>query len=106
MHSVIIELTDQQEEARAGFRAFVNEEVVPRADQFDREELIPPELVQKFVQQGYLGAILPRPFGGDDMDMLTFGLLCEEVGRGCSSLRSLLTVHSMVAWAILRWGSK
>lgn len=103
---MIIELTNQQEEARAGFRAFVNQEVVPRADQFDREELIPRELVQKFARQRYLGAILPLPFGGDEMDMLTFGLLCEEVGRGCSSLRSLLTVHTMVAWAILRWGSK
>ena len=40
------------------------------------------------------------------MDMLTFGLLNEEFGRGCSSLRSLLTVHSMVTYAIQRWGSR
>jgi alkylation response protein AidB-like acyl-CoA dehydrogenase len=37
--------------------------------------------------------------------MISFGLLHEEVGRGCSSLRSLLTVHSMVSYAVLRWGS-
>ena len=40
------------------------------------------------------------------MDMITFGILNEEVGRGCSSLRSLLTVHSMVTHALLKWGSK
>jgi alkylation response protein AidB-like acyl-CoA dehydrogenase len=40
------------------------------------------------------------------MDMITFGLLHEEMGRGCSSIRSLLTVHSMVTHALLRWGSK
>jgi glutaryl-CoA dehydrogenase (non-decarboxylating) len=40
------------------------------------------------------------------MDMITFGLLNEEFGKGCSSLRSLITVHSMVASAILRWGDK
>jgi alkylation response protein AidB-like acyl-CoA dehydrogenase len=38
--------------------------------------------------------------------MITYGLLTEEIGRGCSSVRSLLTVHDMVAHAILRWGSR
>src|SRR5438105_1920162 len=99
----MIELTARQEEARIGFRAFVDQEVVPQADHYDRLEQFPSELLQSFARQRYLGGILPPQFGGDDMDMLTFGLLCEEVGRGCSSLRSLLTVHSMVAWTILRW---
>ncbi len=40
------------------------------------------------------------------MDMVTFGLLNEELGRGCSSLRSLLTVHSMVIQAVQRWGRR
>ena len=38
--------------------------------------------------------------------MITYGLLTEEIGRGCSSVRSLLTVHDMVAHAIQRWGSR
>ncbi len=38
--------------------------------------------------------------------MITFGILNEEFGRGCSSLRSLLTVHSMVTYAIQRWGDR
>ena len=37
--------------------------------------------------------------------MITYGLLTEEIGKGCSSVRSLLTVHDMVAHAIKRWGS-
>jgi glutaryl-CoA dehydrogenase (non-decarboxylating) len=57
-------------------------------------------------QQGYLGAVLPKEVGGAGMDMITFGLLNEEIARGCSSLRSLLTVHSMVARTLLKWGSK
>jgi alkylation response protein AidB-like acyl-CoA dehydrogenase len=56
-------------------------------------------------EAGYLGALIPKQWHGGEMDMITFGLLNEELGRGCSSLRSLLTVHSMVAHAILRWGS-
>ena len=39
------------------------------------------------------------------MDPLTWGLLCEEFGRGSASLLSLLTVHSMVITALIKWGS-
>ena len=40
------------------------------------------------------------------LDMITYGLLTEEIGRACSSVRTLLTVHDMVAHAIARWGSQ
>lgn len=101
-----IELTAQQKDDRAKFRAFVDREIVPYANYYDNEECTPPELIKKFARQGYLGAILPKEFGGESMDLITYGLLNEEVGRGCSSLRSLLTVHSMVAYALSKWGSK
>ena len=38
--------------------------------------------------------------------MISFALLNEEIGKGCSSVRSLITVHSMVQYAILKWGSE
>jgi glutaryl-CoA dehydrogenase (non-decarboxylating) len=101
-----IALTPQQSSQQSAFRAFVQTEIIPYADRFDQEEMTPPELIQKIAQQGYLGALAPVESGGMGMDMITFGLLNEEFGRGCSSLRSLLTVHSMVTYAILRWGNK
>lgn len=100
-----IELTPQQKEDRAAFRAFVDEAIALYANQWDREERTPPELIQKLAHKGYLGALLPKDSGGSGMDAITYGLLSEEIGRGCSSLRSLLTVHSMVAHALLKWGS-
>ena len=48
---------------------------------------------------------MPVSVGGAGADMVTLGELHEEVGRGCSSLRSLLTVHAMVSTALHRWGS-
>jgi glutaryl-CoA dehydrogenase (non-decarboxylating) len=96
----------RQHSEQAEFRAFVDEAIVPVADRYDREERMPPEMVKRLAQRGYLGAVLPRESGGKGMDMITFGLLNEEIGRGCSSLRSLLTVQSMVGRALLRWGSK
>ncbi|HLG63732.1 MAG TPA: acyl-CoA dehydrogenase family protein [Ktedonosporobacter sp.] len=100
-----IELTPQQKQDQAAFKAFVQEEIVPRANRYDQEESTPPDLIEKVARMGYLGALAPREYEGSGMDMITFGLLAEELGRGCSSIRSLLTVHSMVIHAILRWGS-
>jgi glutaryl-CoA dehydrogenase (non-decarboxylating) len=99
-----IELTPQQQQAQAAFRSFVDSEVAPFANQFDQEERIPSELISKLAQEKYLGAVIAPESGGGGMDMLTFGLLNEQVGRGCSSVRSLLTVQNMVASAIMRWG--
>ena len=101
-----LELSAQQKIYQSEFRTFVNEEIFPRASECDRNEFTPPEIIKKLAQHGFLGAILPEAFGGQAMDMITYGILNEEVGRGCSSVRSLLTVHNMVAHALCKWGSK
>ena len=49
---------------------------------------------------------MPRAHGGGGCDAVTLGLLAGELGRACSSVRSLLTVHTMVAHAIARWGGR
>jgi len=103
---VRIELTDKQKENRSAFRKFVDEAVIPHAAEYDRQERMPAEDIRRIARRGHLGAVLPEAVGGAGMDMISFSLLNEELGRGCSSLRSLLTVHSMVAVAIQRWGSK
>ena len=101
-----IELTPQQKSDQAAFRTFVQEEIIPEANRYDQEEYTSTELINKVAQQGYLGSLVAEESGGTAMDMITFGLLHEEMGRGCSSIRSLLTVHSMITHALLRWGSK
>jgi glutaryl-CoA dehydrogenase (non-decarboxylating) len=103
---VKLELTPEQRAARAEFRAFAAEEIAPHADRWDREEAIPPELVARLRERGYLGSNVSREHGGPGRDMITYGLLTEEIARACSSVRSLLTVHDMVAHALHRWGSR
>src|SRR5436853_3489778 len=100
-----LELTSLQKEYQAEFRRFADEKIMPRVDLYDREERIPAELLDEVADKRYFGALLPRGKGGLGLDMITFGLLSEEIGRGCSSLRSLLTVHSMVTFAIAKWGT-
>ncbi|MEL6442306.1 MAG: acyl-CoA dehydrogenase family protein [Cyanobacteria bacterium J06621_8] len=100
------ELSAQQKNAQAEFKAFVDQKICPDAGEWDRQEFTPPEIIQQLAKRGFLGAILPLEYGGQGMDLITYGILNEEVGRGCSSVRSLLTVHNMVSQALFRWGSK
>ena len=101
-----IELSAQQKNAKTEFRAFVNQEILPNAGNWDKQEFTPPQLIKKIAESGFLGAILPQEYGGKGMDMVTYGILNEEIGRGCSSVRSLLTVHNMVSQALYKWGNK
>lgn len=101
-----LELTEKQKEDQAYFWAFVDEYITPNADQYDRDEALPPVLIQKLAQRRYLVATLPEEVGGMNMDMMTYGLLTEEIGRGCASVRNLVAVQGMVAHAILKWGNR
>jgi alkylation response protein AidB-like acyl-CoA dehydrogenase len=102
---VKLELTAEQRAARAEARAFAAAEIAPHAGRWDREAAIPAALVDKLRERGFLGALIAPEHGGRGLDMITYGLLTEEIGRGCSSVRSLLTVHDMVAHAIGRFGT-
>ncbi|MBP2657125.1 MAG: anaB 1 [Firmicutes bacterium] len=99
-------MTALQKELQKEFEKFVDKEIIPYADQFDEQGEIPRDMIGRFAQQGYLGAMIPEKYQGAGMDPVTFGLLCEEIGRGSISLLSLLTVHGMVAQAIEKWGSE
>jgi glutaryl-CoA dehydrogenase (non-decarboxylating) len=101
-----MELTFEQQRLRTAFREFADAHIVPHANAWDRAECMPAEMVRQLATKGYLGAVLPADRGGAGFNMVEFGLLNEELGRGCSSLRSLLTVHSMAALTILRWGTE
>jgi len=98
-------LTSQHEDSRLGFREFAEKEIKPFANDFDRQQHLPTDLIRKLADQKFLGASLPAQWGGSDLDAISYGLLHEEIGKACSSVRSLLTVHHMVAHAILRWGT-
>lgn len=101
-----IELTPEQTKLQSEVRAFVDSEIIPQAEKSDREEMISTDVIKKMAARGYLGSMLTKEYGGLGMDMISIGILNEEIGRGCSSVRSLLTVHGMVGLAILRWGTQ
>jgi butyryl-CoA dehydrogenase len=101
------ELTDEQRLIRETARDFADREIVPRARENDRNEHFDTELVQKIADMGFLGAIVPEEYGGRDVDYRTYALIVEEIGRGCSAMRTVVSVvTSLVCSSLVRWGSE
>jgi alkylation response protein AidB-like acyl-CoA dehydrogenase len=104
---VDFELNDEQRLVRETAREFTDNEIIPRARDNDRNAHFDLELVGKIAAQGYLGAIVPQEYGGAGLDYLTYGLIVEQVGRGDSSMRTVVSVQtSLVCSAILKWGNE
>jgi butyryl-CoA dehydrogenase len=101
------DLTDEQELIRSTAREFTDREIVEQAKQNARNHHFDLEIVKKIADQGYLGAIVPREYGGAGLDYISYGLVVEEIGRGCSSVRTVISVQtSLVCSAILKWGTE
>src|SRR5690348_8525846 len=101
------ELSDEQRLIRETARAFTDNEIIEQARENDRNEHFDLDLVGKMAKQGYLGAIVPREYGGAGLDYLTYGLIVEEIGRGDSAMRTVVSVQtSLVCSSILRWGTE
>ncbi len=65
------DLTDEQELIRDAARTFAGREVAHRARENDRNHHFDTELVKMIADQGYLGAIVPREYGGAGLDYVT-----------------------------------
>ena len=101
------ELTDEQRLIRDTAREFTDGEIVPRARDNDRNEHFDTDLVKKIADMGFLGAIVPEEYGGRGVDYRTYALITEEIGRGCSAMRTVVSVQtSLVCSTLARWGNE
>lgn len=87
------------------YREFAEQYIAPHAAEQDRLLRFDPSVVPALATEGYLAPFLAAEWGGAGMSWVDYGVLHDEVGRACSSVRSLLTVHGMVAYTVMRWGS-
>jgi butyryl-CoA dehydrogenase len=100
-------LTDEQRHVQETARDFTNNEVIERSNENARNHHFDHELAQKIADQGYLGAIVPAEYGGAGLDYVTYGLVVQEVGRGDSAMRTVISVQtSLVCSSILRFGTE
>src|ERR671910_2615143 len=102
-----LELTDEQRLSQETAREFVDREIAPRARDNDRAARFDRELARKIGDMGYLGAPVVEEYGGRGLDYVSYGLIVEQVGRGDSSARTVVSVQtSLVCGSIERWGTE
>ncbi len=91
---VDFELTREQQMIRKTAREFVAKHVDPHVEEWEKTGEIPDEVVLEAGKLGLLGAPISEAYGGSGLDDLTYAMMTEEVGRGCSSLRTTFSVNT------------
>ncbi|MCA1812375.1 MAG: acyl-CoA dehydrogenase family protein [Halobacteriales archaeon] len=100
-------ITPEQEMIRRTAREFVEKEVRPFVEEWEEVGEIPERVVKRMGELGLLGAPIPEEYGGSGLDALTYAMITEEMGRGCSSLRTTISVNtSLCGLTILRHGTE
>jgi len=101
------DLTEDQRLVRQTVRRFAEAEILPHVERFEREERYPSELIAKLPALGLLGPMIPEEFGGSYTDVVTYGVICEELARVDWVIASVVSVaNSLVAGSLLRFGTK
>ncbi|AWH39144.1 acyl-CoA dehydrogenase [Stenotrophomonas sp. ZAC14D1_NAIMI4_6] len=100
-------LSEEERAVQDSVARFTNERVLPIiGDAFDQARF-PEELVPEVAALGLLGATLPAEYGGGDLGAVSYGLICQELERGDSGLRSFVSVQSSLCmYPIYAYGSE
>jgi len=100
-------LTEEHLQARKMVRDFVQKEVTPTIREWDRKQEMNPATLPRMAELGILGICIPVRYGGQGFDYLTLGLVCEELERGDTTLRVVMSVHmGLNSLALLQWGTE
>ncbi|MBT2403808.1 MULTISPECIES: acyl-CoA dehydrogenase family protein [unclassified Streptomyces] len=102
-----LELSEEQTAVRRLARAFTEREITPYAAEWDRAESVDRSIVKKLGDLGFLGLTVPEEYGGSGGDHLAYVLVTEELGRGDSAVRGIVSVSlGLVAKTIAAWGTE
>jgi alkylation response protein AidB-like acyl-CoA dehydrogenase len=100
-------LSDEQLLIRDTARAFCDAEISPHAAEWDREEAIDRSIVGKLAELGFLSAALPEEHGGMGLEMVSYALVVEEIGRADSNVRGIVSVsNGLYGKSVARWGTE
>jgi alkylation response protein AidB-like acyl-CoA dehydrogenase len=100
-------LTAEQQAARELAAEFVDREIVPHAAAWDRREQVDTGVVKQLGDLGFLGLTIPEEYGGSGGDHIAYCLVLEELGRGDSAVRGMVSVSlGLVGKSIAGYGSE
>lgn len=87
-------LKKEHEMARALFKEFAEKEVKPLAQEVDETEEFPRATTEKMAKQGFLGISIPRQYGGQGCDSLTYAMCVEELSKVCATTGVIVSAHT------------
>lgn len=94
-------LSEEQQAVRDNFARFINEQVVPRADEIDQAHEFPMDPFRQLGELGLFGMRYPAEVGGADMDLVSFCLALAEIARGSMSLAGCAAMQSLMGTRFL-----
>ena len=87
-------LRKEHEMARALFKEFAEKEVKPLAQEVDETEEFPRVTVEKMAKNGFLGIPVPKEYGGQGCDPLTYAMCVEELSKVCGTTGVIVSAHT------------
>ncbi|MCI6629275.1 MAG: acyl-CoA dehydrogenase [Lachnospiraceae bacterium] len=100
-------LSKKHEMARQLFKDFAENEVKPLAQEVDETESFPRATVEKMAKYGFLGIPVPKEYGGQGCDILTYAMCVEELSKVCGTTGVIVSAHtSLCIDPILTYGTE
>jgi len=91
---------------REKVREFVQKEIIPKVDQIERENVYPRDIIRKLGEEGFLGILHPKEYGGTNRGLIYEVILAEEISAVCPSLdMSRMSSATLYAMPINRFGT-
>jgi alkylation response protein AidB-like acyl-CoA dehydrogenase len=99
-------LTEDQTEILKAVRQFVDEQIIPVAQELEHADEYPTEIVEGLKELGVFGLTIPEEFGGLGESLLTYALVVEEIARGWMSVSGVINTHFIVAYMLIQHGTE
>jgi glutaryl-CoA dehydrogenase (non-decarboxylating) len=102
-----LDLTDEQLAIQETVREFVDRRIIPVAQENDINHHLDMGIIEGMAELGLLGPVIPTEYGGSGLDYVSEALICEEIERGESAFRTLISVHvGLNSLSLLKFGSE
>jgi alkylation response protein AidB-like acyl-CoA dehydrogenase len=99
-------LTEEQGDLLSLVRAFVDEQIIPVAQELEHADEYPTKIVEGMKEMGIFGLMIPEEYGGLGESLLTYALCVEEIARGWMSVSGIINTHFIVAYMLLQHGTQ
>jgi alkylation response protein AidB-like acyl-CoA dehydrogenase len=99
------EKTDEQRAITEMVRQFVDNEVLPIAEEYDHEDKFPDQVVEQMKELGLFGVTIPEEYGGMGLDLTTYAMIVEELSRGWISVSGIVNTHFIGSYLLMKFGT-